>query len=147
MSAVLRTLKREWGWTGVDFATVLMVSRMGHLVVADADGTVHYLDTDTRELLRLGTEAQAEQYLADPEVQLVWRAEALVAAVRERLGATAPDEVYARTAEAMLNDTYDIQSFIKLPLTQLISFTGQVAHQMRDMPEGTPVKLKAVLPS
>ncbi|MCT2398050.1 DUF1851 domain-containing protein [Novosphingobium mangrovi (ex Huang et al. 2023)] len=144
MNRVLQALRRDWGWTGVTFAEIVAASRMGHLLVADADGTIHYLDPETRELIRLGGEEQAAQYMADPEVALVWRADALVEAARERLGAPGDGEVYTLAPHALLAGNYAHENLVLQPLADLISFAGQVACQTRDLPEGTPIQLKVM---
>lgn len=144
MSRVMQALRREWGWTGVDFAEIVAVSRMGHLLLTDTAGTIHYLDPETRELIRLGSEEQASQYLADPEVALVWRAETLVEAARERLGPPGDDEVYTLTPDALLAGDYAHENLVLMPLAELISFAGQVACQTRDLPDGAPLQLKVI---
>ncbi|KHK90003.1 T6SS immunity protein Tdi1 domain-containing protein [Novosphingobium malaysiense] len=143
MSRVMQALRRDWGWTGVDFAEIIAVSRMGHLLLSDTDDAIHYLDPETRELIRLGGEEQAAQYMADPEVALVWRAEALVQAARDRLGEPAEEEVYTLTPDALLAGDYAHENLVRQSLADLISFAGQVAYQTRDLPDGTPIKLKA----
>ncbi|MCJ2186577.1 hypothetical protein [Novosphingobium beihaiensis] len=143
MKRAMRALHRDWSWTGVAFEEIIAVSPMGHVLLADTEGTIHYLDPDTRELIRLGGEDQAAQYMGDPEVALVWRAEALAQAARQRLGPPQDGEVYSRTPEALLAGDYAPETLIRLPLAELLSFTGQVACQTQDLPEGTPIQLKA----
>jgi hypothetical protein len=138
----MQALRREWGWTGVAFEDIIAVSPMGHVLVADRGGDIHYLDPETRELIRLGGEEQAARYMADPETALVWRAEALVAAARERLGPPEDGEVYTLTPEALLAGDYAPENLVRQPLADLLSFAGQVASQTQDLPEGTPVQLK-----
>ncbi len=145
MSArVLQALRRDWAWSGIAFEEVIATSRMGHLLLSDAQGVIHYLDPDLRQLLRLGSEEQTRQFLADPEVALVWRAEKLVAAARERLGEPGEDEVYTLNAQAMLAGDYAEENLVIMPLAELISFTGQIAYQTRDLPEGATFELKVV---
>jgi len=139
----MQALRRDWGWTGVDFAEVFAVSRMGHMLLTDTDDAMHYLDPETRELIRLGGEEQAAKYMADPEVALVWRAEQLVEAARERLGETGEEEVYTLTPDALLAGDYAHDNLVRQSLADLISFAGQVAYQTRDLPDGTPIQLKA----
>ena len=141
-SRVMQALRRDWSWTGVAFEDILAVSPMGHMLVTGDAGDIHYLDPDTFELIRLGSEEQAAQYMADPEVALVWRADKLVQAARERLGPPAGGEVYSRTPQALVAGDYDTAHLIRLPLADLISFSGQVACQTQDLPEGTPIQLK-----
>ncbi|MCJ2179766.1 T6SS immunity protein Tdi1 domain-containing protein [Novosphingobium album (ex Hu et al. 2023)] len=142
MRRAMQALRRDWSWTGVTFEEILTVSPMGHVLVTDTAGDIHYLDPDTRELIRLGGEEQAAQYMADPEVACVWRADALVKAARERLGPPDEGEVYTLTPEALLAGNYAPENLIRLPLADLVSFSGQVACQAQDLPDGTPIQLK-----
>ena len=143
MNRVMNALRGDWGWAGVDFAEIIAVSRMGHLLLSDTSGTIHYLDPETRELICLGGEEQARQYLADPEVSLVWQAEKLVQAAQERLGPPEAEEVYTLTPDALLAGDYDVENLTVMPLAELISFAGQVAWQTRNMADNTPIKLKS----
>lgn len=142
MRRALQALRRDWSWTGITFDDILAVSPMGHVLVTEADGTIHYLDPETRELIRLGGEDQAAQYMADPETALVWRADALVTAARERLGPPGDGEVYTLTPHALLAGDYAHENLIRLPLAELLSFAGQVACQTQDLPDGAPIQLK-----
>jgi len=141
LARTMQALRRDWGWTGVAFAEIVAVSRMGHLILTDADGIYHHLDPDTRELIRLGNEDAARHYLAEPEVALVWQSQALVDAARERLGPVTDGEVYSLTPDALLAGDYAHENLIRIPLADLVSFAGQVAYQTRDLPDGTPVRL------
>lgn len=142
MRRALQALRRDWGWTGTAFDEIIAVSPMGHVLVTDVAGDIHYLDPDTRELIRLGGEEQAARYMADPEVACVWRAETLVKAARERLGPPDDGEVYSLTPEALLAGDYAPENLIRRPLAELLSFAGQVACQTQDLPDGTPIQLK-----
>lgn len=142
MMRAMQALRRDWGWTGVPFEEIVAVNPMGHMLVADTTGTIHYLDPETRELIRLGSEAQAAHYMADAEVALVWRAQALVEAARERLGPPEDGEVYTLAPHALLAGDYAHENLVRLPLAELLSFSGQVACQTQDLPDGTPIEMK-----
>lgn len=145
MSArVLQALTREWSWTGTTFAGILAVSPMGHMLVTDQGDAIHYFDADLRQIVRLGSEEAAREYMADPEVEMVWHAQKLVDAARIRLGEPAEGQVYTLTPDAMLAGDYASENLVLMDLAELVSFTGQVAYQTRDLPDGAQIRLKVV---
>src|SRR3546814_4054519 len=132
--------------TGVQTGA-LPICPMGHVLLADAAGTIHYLDPETRELIRLGGEEPAAQYMADPEVALVWRAGALVEAARERLGPPQDGEVYTLTPEALLAGDSAHENLIRLPLTAPLSFYGTDTCPPAANAQGGPLQPPGVWPN
>lgn len=139
---VLQALRGDWSWTGTRFAEILAVSPMGHMLVVDAQDAIHYLDPDVRQIVRLGSEEAAREYMADPEVEMVWRAQKLVDAGRIRLGPPGEGQVYTLTPDAMLSGDYAPENLVLMDLAELVSFAGQVAYQTRDLPDGAQIRLK-----
>ena len=50
---------------------------------------------------------------------------------------------YTLTPDALLAGDYAPDNLVRQSLADLISFAGQVAYQTRDLPDGTPIQLKA----
>jgi enolase len=142
MSRELQALQAGWGWTGVDFAGILAASPMGHCIVADTGDVLHYLDPDMGTLTRVGDEGEMAAWLEQPENTVVWLADRLVAAARERLGPATGDEVYSLGLDAMAAGDYAHENLVKVPLAQLLLHSGDLARQLRDMPEGAGFTLR-----
>ncbi|MBT0668378.1 hypothetical protein HT136_08350 [Novosphingobium profundi] len=135
----LAALRQAWGWTGVEFSEIVAHSLFGHLLVLDASGTYHYLDAELLELAELGDEAAAQAHMASPETQIIWRADAHVAAADARLGATLLGEVYGFRPEALIAGDYESENMVRIDLATYIRFTGDIAGQIKDLPEGAQV--------
>lgn len=142
LSAQLNALRSAWGWTGVEFAEVVSHSLLGHMLVIDRLGTFHYLDPDVGMVTPLGDEAAAAAHMARDDVQVVWRADALVDAAAARLGPPAMGEVYSLRPQAMVAGDYAHENLIRIDLVDLIYLSGEIARQTRDLPDGAALNLK-----
>ncbi|EIZ78224.1 hypothetical protein WSK_3199 [Novosphingobium sp. Rr 2-17] len=142
MSRAVNALNAAWGWTGVRFAEVVAHSLMGHLVVVDADDGYHYVDPDLGNVVPLGDETAAKEHMDKRETQVLWRANTLVDAAVKRLGPVAMGEVYSLTPQALIAGDYAPENLIRVDLIDLIFTTGDIARQVRDLPDGAPVQLK-----
>jgi hypothetical protein len=144
VSRVVHALNVAWGWTGVDFAEEISHSLMGHMLVTDRAGTFHYVDPDLGAVTPLGDEAAAQAHMALAETKVLWRADKLVDAAAKRLGPPAIGEVYSLTPQALVAGDYAPENLIRIDLVRLIHIAGDIARQVRDLPEGAPVNIKVV---
>lgn len=141
MSA-LEALRDGWGWTEIAFADVHAVSPMGHLLFSDADGCFHYLDPDLQTVAALGNEQAARAHFEKDETRQVWQAVALVDAARARLGDCPEGSVYTLKPLSLLQGDYAHDNLWICPLEELIRFTGDVARQIRDLPDGAQYRIE-----
>lgn len=142
MSRELSALKAAWGWSGVDFADVLAHSLMGHVLATDTKGQVHYVDPEMGTVTLLGDDDAARAHMAQPEVQIVWRAEKLVKAAVQRLGPPAIGEVFSLNPQALVAGDYAPENLIKTDFVRLIYLAGDIARQTHDLPDGAAITLK-----
>ncbi len=140
----LDALWRAWGWTGIKFAQIQAVSPMGHLLLTDAEGCFHYFDPGLFAIEALGNEEAARARFADEETRGEWQALKLVEAARERLGECPEGSIYSLRPIALIEGDYSSDELCILPLVELISFTGEIARQTKDLPPGSQFRIKIV---
>ena len=140
MSAI-DALRSGWGWTLIEFAEIHAVSQMGHLLFSDTDGCFHYLDPDLGRIEALGNEQAARTHFAKEETREVWQAIALVEAARERLGDCPEGSVYTLKPLALLEGDYSPDNLWICQLDELIRFTGDMARQLKDLPDGAQYRI------
>ena len=138
----LAALRQGWGWTGIEFAEIVASSLFGHLLVTDRVGTFHYVDPDILGVQTLGDEAAAKTHMELGETQAIWRADAHVEAADKRLGAPRVGEVYGFTPQALVAGDYAPENMVCVELAAYIRMTGDLADQIKDLPEGAHVRIK-----
>jgi hypothetical protein len=140
--SLVKAVNEGWGWTGLTAARVLAQSPMGHLVLSDAEDKFFYLDPDGMAIIPLGTEAEAKAHLASDEAKELWSGGALVAEGYKRFGNPPEGSVFTIKPHAMIEGRYEPESLCVMPLDELIRFTGDVAQQIKDLPDGSQIQIE-----
>lgn len=67
---------------------------------------------------------------------------ALVSLAKDKLGPLSEGRKYCLKIPGVLGGSYGGDNLATLPLVELIGFSGYVARQIKDTPDGTPFKFK-----
>jgi hypothetical protein len=138
----LDALRDGWGWTEIKFAEIRAVSRMGHMVLTDVEGCFYHFDPGLFAIKPLGNEEAARVHFADEDTRSAWQALALVETARERLGECPEGSIYSLRPIALMEGNYIPDELCILPLAELISFTGEIARQTKDLPPDSKLRIK-----
>jgi hypothetical protein len=142
LSEVLEAVNKGWRWAGTTFVAIHAQSPMGHLVLSDAEGCFHYLDTDGMELIPLGNKAALDAHFAVPENIQLWEASGLVDPARERLGEPSEGKVFALSPTDWIEGNYAPDRICHLPLKEIVFLSGDLARQLKDLPDGTQIRIE-----
>lgn len=115
---------------------------MGHLVLSDAQDAYFYLDPDGMQVIALGTREDALAHLKGEEAKELWSGGKLVDAARQKFGDPPQGCVFTLKPHAMVEGRYDIDEVCILPLDELIRFSGDVARQIHDLPDGSQIQFE-----
>jgi hypothetical protein len=140
--SLVEAVNEGWGWTGLTATRVVAQSPMGHLIVSDAHDTFFYVDPDGMAIIALGTEAEAQAHLASDEAKQLWSGGALVEEARKRFGEPPAGSVFTIKPHAMIEGQYEPENLCVMSLDELIRFTGDVAQQINDLPDGSQIQLE-----
>ncbi len=140
--SLIETINANWGWTGVVAERVRAQSPMGHLLISDAQDCFYYLDPDGMAVVALGSRDQAQAHLDDPEANQLWWGGELVVSARDLLGEPPEGSVFALKPHAMLEGQYAPENMCIMPLEELIAFSGDVARQIKDLPDGSKFRIE-----
>jgi hypothetical protein len=75
---------------------------------------------------------------------LDWEMARLVEQARQKLGPLAAGRCYCLKVPAVLGGSYAADNMGTISRSELISFSGDLAEQIRDVPDGSHIKIKFV---
>jgi len=134
-----------WSFTGILPQRIMAVSPFGHLIVRDHERRFWYLDPELRTLEMVADdEAALVHYMEQPDVREIWEAAALVEQASALLGPPPPGRCFSLKPMALLAGDYASKDFWHPTVSELIRFSGSVAEQTRDLPEGAKYQIKVV---
>jgi len=117
----------------------------GNLIVRATDGA--YWRICPEELSCKKIADNAEQFAAlsaTDEFRTDWEMARLVEQARQTLGPLAAGRCYCLKLPAVLGGSYAADSMGTISRRELVSFSGDIAEQLKDVPDGSHIKLKIV---
>ncbi len=135
--SIIREVKDSWGWIGIEPLTIVGENDFGNLMIEDVDAKYWRLSpedvdcevvaNDRDELDRL---SQDQDFLED------WYMHALVEQAKESLGELSEGRKYCLVIPGALGGEYGISNIKTAPLVELVRFSGDLAKQIKDLPDG-----------
>ncbi|OOF12838.1 DUF1851 domain-containing protein [Salinivibrio sp. PR919] len=143
--SIIQEVKDSWGWVGIEPLSIVGENDFGNLMIEDADGKYWRLSpedvycevvaNDRDELDRL---SQDQDFLED------WYMQALVEQAKESLGELSEGRKYCLVIPGALGGEYGISNIKTAPLVELVRFSGDLAKQIKDLPDGAEIQLRVV---
>ncbi len=121
---------------------ITAANAFGNVIVYSANGTYWRIspeDLSCKVVAR--TASDFESLRSDDAFQRDWKMARLVEIAAAKLGPLADDRCYCLKIPAVLGGQYDIGNFGTNSRNELIAFSGDLARQVKDLPDGTKVKL------
>jgi len=144
-AALVEDVRDYWGFTGISPEEIVAISPFGHLIVRESGGRFWYLDPELRTLESVAEdEAALTRYMTQPDVREIWEATLLVEQASALLGPPLPGRCFSLKPMALLAGDYASQDFWHPTISELIRFSGSVAEQTWDLPEGARYQIKLV---
>ena len=139
---IAQVVRDSWGWTGIEPAKVVAENEFGNLLVRDKAG--HYWRLCPEDLyckVVAGSRSELDRLLKDPEFVSDWCMDGLVQEAIDLLGPLDRGRKYCLKIPGVLGGTYGGENLATIPLVELISASGSIAEQIKDLPDGAQIRL------
>ena len=142
---IIEEIKASWSWVGIEPIEVIGENDFGNLIIKDAKGKYWrlcpedvYCEIIANNREELDTLSADQGFLED------WYMQALVEQANEHLGPLTEGRKYFLVTPGILGGEYGINNIKTAPLNEIISLSGSIGKQIKDLPEGSEVKIKVV---
>ncbi len=143
--SIIQEIKDSWGWIGIDPVEVVGENDFGNLMIKDSGGKFWRLcPEDLYCEIVAHSQEDLDQLSTDQEFLEDWYMQALVNLSRENLGELNEGQKYCLVTPAPLGGEYAASNIKTAPLIELIRFSGDIANQIKDLPDGAQVRLQVV---
>ena len=135
----------SWGFTGLEPKSILDVNDFGNVIVESDDGQVWHICPEELECNRIaGSTAEFERVRASEDFVLDWKMERLVELGRSIHGTPPEGRCFCLKIPGVLGGAYDGSNLGTISIAELLASSGDLALQIKDLPDGTQVRLKVV---
>jgi len=121
----------------------MATNAFGNLIVRAIDGAYWRICPEELSCEVVACDAAAlDVPWANEDFQIDWQMMQLVNAAQVALGPVDEQRCYCLKQPAVLGGKYDAANFGTITRRELIAFTGDVAEQIKDVPDGASIKFK-----
>ncbi len=142
MNPLIAAIAEGWSWKLGKPVAVVATNRFGNAIVENEDG--HYFriipeewqcELVARSPTELEEERKKEEFVRD------WEMRAIAVRAEASQGPLAEGQVYCLVIPGLLGGKYAEDNIRKISLRELLSYSGDMAHQMEGLPDGAQVKI------
>jgi hypothetical protein len=138
----LEELLEDWRWLVGPGMKVVLVTAMGDLFLASGSGEVVWLDTRVGQLFEAADSVEAFQKGAQEDENLVaWFMPEIVAGLIEDGKQLGKGQVYGFKQPPVLGGALEMRNVQVMDAAAHFSMMGQIHEQVRNLPEGSPVRI------
>ena len=145
MDDLIPIIERSWSWTGIAPKMVLERNAFGHLLVLDQSGQFWRICPEKLACAVVSkTDAEFSALRASGTFREDWEMVRLREIAQSCVGQIAQDRAYHFKIPTVLGGAYDAHNIGDVSLAEQISFSGDLAFQIKDLPGGATVNLQII---
>jgi len=135
-------IRECWEWLLKDMPKVLMISKLGDMFLEGRDNGIYWLDTGIGELNKITDSiSEFQQLLKDDEAVDNWFLPELISGLVDSGITLDSDEVYSYKKLPLIGGEYSVENLEPTNISVHFAISGQIAEQVKNLPDGTPVKI------
>ena len=142
---LIEIIKESWSWVGIEPDEILGENEFGNLIIRDKldkywrlcpeDLYCKVIAENREQLDALSTN---QKFLAD------WYMSSLTNQAKEKLGELEHGQKFHLAIPGVLGGEYEIGNIRIISHIEQIRFSGEIAHQIAELPDGAKIKLNIV---
>ena len=142
---MISVIRDAWSWIGLDAVEIVATNAFGNYLVRDAEGAYWRV---CREELSCKKIAQDESaygaLLSDAGFLADWELQHLLELAVQKFGSPTADRCFCLKMPGVFGGRYVLENIGTISRDELVSFAGDMAHQIKDIPDGAKVELKII---
>jgi hypothetical protein len=142
---LLKTIGEAWGWKGIEPIALVETNLFGNVIVRTASGHFWRICPEDLKATQLAaSEALFDDVRFAPEFVEDWNMTRLVQKAQDSVGELSEGRCYCLKIPSVLGGEYGGSNLATIKLSELLSFSGDLAKQIDGLPEGSKIRLKVV---
>lgn len=135
---MLNTINKNWNWTGAVAIEIFAENDFGNVIFKSEKG--NYWRICPEELsckIIAGNLAEMENLFKNPNFMADWEMVDFVILAKHKLGDLKSGQKYCLKLPGVLGGQYQEENFGLISTTELLSFSGDLGLQIKDLPDGS----------
>ncbi len=142
MDPLLTAVAEGWGWKLGKPVEILATNLFGNAIVKNDAGQFFRIMPEEWQCELIATSAcELEEKRKSPEFVHDWMMKRVVEVAERAHGPLADGQVYFLVTPGILGGKYDAENIRKISLRELLAYSGDMAQQIDDVPDGEQIRI------
>lgn len=140
---MLTEINKAWNWSGVMAKEIIQINDFGNIIFQSTENEIWRICPEELFCEKIAnTQTEYQKLLNDSEFIEDWEMINLVIIAKETVGELMDGEKYCLKLPGVLGGKYEGENISKINQLEQISFSGNLAKQIMDLPDGTEIKIE-----
>lgn len=132
----------SWQWRIADMRGVVIVTVWGDIFFEGNDDGIYWLQTDDGSLTKVAESNEHFQSMLKDKSNIDnWFMPSLLEELYNSGKTLKEDEVFSRQKSPVIGGDYSLANIVPCSMSVHFTFAGQICEQIKDLPDGTKVKI------
>jgi hypothetical protein len=142
---MIEVIREAWSWVVLDPAEVIATNAFGNYIVRATDATYWRICPEEVSCEKVAAnESEYETLLQDEEFIADWELQQLLEVAVAKFGSPTSERCFCLKIPGVFGGKCLIDNVGTISRRELVSFAGDMAQQIKDVPEGARLKLKII---
>ena len=138
-------INKAWKWSGITAKEIINVNQFGNVVFSDTKDTIYRIRPEELSIEKVASNLHQFEIIKTEENYILdWEMKRLVAIAKSEVGELNKFEKYCLKIPAVISSNYSKENIGKISFKELISISGDLAFQIKDLKEGQKVNLRII---
>lgn len=135
-------INKHWGWIGFNATEIIRLNDFGNIIFKTELGNYWRICPEELYCIIIAkTTSELDTLFQDSEFIEDWDMENLIEIAEKKLGSLESNQKYYLVMPAIIGGAYSKENIQKISFSELISLSASLAYQMKDIKDGTKIKL------
>ncbi len=140
--SMLTAINKAWNWIGVKAKEIVLINDFGNIIFKSTQNEFWRICPEELYCEKIAdSQLDYEKLLSDSEFIVDWEMDNLVQIAKNTVGELMEGEKYCLKLSGVLGGEYNSENISKVSQMEQIGFSGDLAKQIKDLPDGTKIKL------
>lgn len=139
---MINEINKAWNWKGFNATKIILTNDFGNIIFKTDENEYWRICPEEISCDKIAkTELEFKQLSNDSEFIEDWEMSNLVTIAKLELGELEENQKYCLKIPAVIGGKYNKSNIGKISLAELISFSGDLGFQTKDVKDGQKIKI------
>ncbi len=140
---ILAAVETSWGWAFPKVDQILAVNGMGNVFLKTVDGNHWRICPEELSVsLVADNDAEATAVFESKDFKADWQLQGMIKQAEKHFGTLSQGQCYGMEEPAVIGGEYELHNLFVADVVEYLIYTGKLAEQIKDVPDGEMVDLE-----